>query len=231
MTNTRPFFSLAGSPFDAPPASRSVMFFNNSSRCGDTCLYQDPDDARLKRVAWLVKRSFPGTKLLFQWQEQLDFIWMETTAPGPDAQLTASQQVVANRHSRNRITLDYQGAHTFLDPRQEPEAGSLSIDTTAAVPPGMAYVGIGMAGLGTLVAPTQPNILYTFAPRSTYWITFGSYVQGTLMEDGQPTCAQRIDFPHGVSRVMAILGQDNRWTVTPYGDGPSMWGGAPAARP
>jgi rhizosphere induced protein len=39
-----------------------------------------------------------------------------------------------------------------------------------------------MSGNGTLAAPAQPAWTYIFTPRPQYWITFGEYAQGPVLD-------------------------------------------------
>ncbi len=95
-----------------------------------------------------------------------------------------------------------------------PRGGSLYIMEDGRIPVGQASVGIGMSGFGTFVAPAQPNMNLIFTPNPEYWITFGTYVQGEVVDITAVNNPAQIKFPLNVYSMTAILNPDNTWTIT-----------------
>ena len=52
--------------------------------------------------------------------------------------------------------------------------------------------------------PTQPN----------YYIIFGEFMLGQVLDLEQITNNAQINFPPNVYQMYAILGPDNQWTIT-----------------
>lgn len=104
-------------------------------------------------------------------------------------------------------------AYTFNNLTKGSIAGALEIDEDDTVPLKRASVGIAMAGAGTFVRQAQPNLTLFFQPHPEYWITFGNYEPGEVLNITEITNKQKIEFEPGIFSVNAVLNKDNTWTV------------------
>jgi hypothetical protein len=197
----------------------SVNFKNNSTMSGNACVYQtDPDitDPYVMSLAWFSKAAHPTTLVDFTWGVNYSFVWSNTGLLKPGVVFLASQAWDADLSMKNQVDFTYlANAHTFKEQRQGPKQGSLYINEEGSIPPLMASVGIGMSGSGTFVRQAQPNIDLVFTPHPEYWITFGSFVQGQVLDITEITHPAALEFPPNVYELNATLNKDNTWTVTP----------------
>jgi hypothetical protein len=195
----------------------TVNFFNNGSNAGSVMLFQrDPEEnPNARSLAWFAKYNYPQTRVNFEWTDELSFVWSDTGPLVPGIIAKASQVIPADVVQRNQITLTYDRAFTFVDPRQGPQAGILSIMEDATLPPGMASAGIGMSGQPTFLMPANPNFIYSFSTRTQYWIAFGNYAPGEVLDVTAVGNAAQIIFPGGISAMDATLGPDGTWTIAP----------------
>jgi hypothetical protein len=195
----------------------SVIFVNNSTQTGSACMYQqDPDIAipDVMSLAWFTKATRPTTKVLFTWSIDYNFVWSETGTLVPGVVFSASQTWDADLSTSNQVTFsDAGGAYTFQDQRQGARPGSLYITEDGTIPAGRASVGVGMSGFGTFAVQAQPNMNLVFTPHPEYWITFGNYVQGEVMDISSVNNPALITFPPNVYSMTAILNADNTWTI------------------
>lgn len=197
----------------------SVNFKNNSDMSGDACIYQtDPDitDPNVMSLAWFSKAAHPTTRVLFTWQVNYSFVWSNTGLLKPGVVFIASQAWDADLSMKNQVGFTYQAnAHTFKDLTQGPRNGSLYINQDNSIPPQIASVGIGMSGSGTFVRQAEPNIDLVFTPHPEYWITFGTFTEGQVLDITEITHPAALEFPPNVYKLVATLNADNTWTVTP----------------
>ena len=197
----------------------SIMFQNNSSNAGSACVFQgDPNTGfpGIMSLAWFAKYAYPTTMILFKWTTEYDFVWSETGKLAPGILFTSSQIWPADLTGKNKVTLTHQGgAYTFTNQTKGPQQGSLYITEDQTIPLNMASVGIGMSGSGTFVVQAQPNMnaIFTFHPE--YWITFGNFKEGEVLDITQITNKAQITFPPNIYSMAAILNQDNTWTIKP----------------
>lgn len=199
--------------------SYQLYFVNNSTMSGSACVYQQDPNIGMPNVmslAWFAKAANPNTKLMFQWNINYSFVWSQTGVLTPGVIFFASETVNADLSQNNKIGFSYQNdAFTFQKPpTQGSQTGTLYINQDGNIPPNTASVGVGMSGSGTFAVQAQPNILATFTPHPQYWITFGNYQQGQVMDVGTITGAKKIDFPPNVYVMTATLNSDNTWNVT-----------------
>ena len=205
----------------------SLTFLNNSSNTWDACVYQnDPDlgNPNVQSLAWFSKTAAPTTKILFSWTVDYSFVWSETGQLIPGVLFSASQNWDADLSSTNQVTFTKSGgAFTFQNQTKGPQGGTLYIGEDGTIPKNTASVGIGMSGSGVYVVQAQPNITATFTPHPVYYITFGTYTQGEVLDIGQITNDAQIAFPPNVYAMTAILNADNTWTIQPTSEVNSLF--------
>jgi hypothetical protein len=198
--------------------SYSVLFKNMSTQSGNACIYQrNPDYGwDIMSLAWLVKSAPPGSNVRFEWRNDYSFVWGETGRLAPGVRFVAGQSWNADPNS-NAITFTMLGGgYSFQNQMSQPPAGSFFITESPDVPMNQsAAVGIGMSGAGTFVQQARPNMRVTFNAQQEYWIAFGNFNQGEVLDTQAINNPVRIAFPAGVYSMTATLNADNSWTVKP----------------
>jgi hypothetical protein len=165
-------------------------------------------------LAWFTKRCDTSSSCTFNWSIDYSFVWAETGALSPGVTFTASQNVPADLASNNLITLDYDGAFHFGTQGSGTPQGSLYIEQTNNIPPNKAAVGIGMSKAGTFVVQAQSNIDVTFTPHPSYYVAFGTFEQGEVLDEQQMTLGAKVEFAPNVYVMYATLDAGNRWTIS-----------------
>lgn len=197
----------------------TVRFVNQSTNSGDVCMFQKDPDLGMSNVfslAWFTKYAHPSTKLDFRWEVDYSFVWSETGVLTPGVVFDATQEWPTDLKTNNQVTLTYdRGAYRFKDQTKGDREGLMYIGQDKSVPLRQASVGIGMSGAGTFVLQAQPNINLTFTPHPTYWIAFGEFIPGEVLDIQHITGAAQIKFPANVFSMTAILQEDNTWRIAP----------------
>ena len=197
----------------------TVIFQNNSSNRGDACLFQkDPGGGYpgVMSLAWFTRPAAPTTRIQFAWELAYDFAWSQTGRLAPGVVFSASQVWPADPATQNQVTFTKEGGfYTFKDLTQGPQPGSLTIRQDSTIPMGMASVGIGMSGAATFAVQAQPYMNVMFTPHPEYWIAFGNYMTGEVLDTQSMFNAAKITFPPNIYTMVATLNQDNTWTITP----------------
>ncbi|MGK4002082.1 hypothetical protein WMF31_05625 [Sorangium sp. So ce1036] len=195
----------------------SLLFKNNSVNTGSACVYQtDPDitDPNVMSLAWFAQGAAPTTEIVFTWTVDYSFTWAQTGVLKPGVRFTASQTWPADLSKTNQVTFTNQGGiYTFTNQTTGARAGSLYITEDGSIPINSASVGIGMSGKGTFAVQAQPNQNLIFTPHPKYWITFGSFQPGQVLDVTRISNPVEVDFPPNVYSMTAILNRDNSWTV------------------
>lgn len=199
----------------------TLRAINNSSNTGDMCVFQDDPDLGVSNalsLAWFSKRATPKTTVNFKWTIDYNFVWSETGLLVPGVVFDASQTFGANLQTTNKITLTHAGgAYDFINQTKGPQPGILYITEDSTIPLKQASVGIGMSGNGTFVVQAQPNFNLTFTPHPKYFIAFGNFQPGQVLDIGEINNPAEVQFLPGVFSMTAVLNQDNSWTITPTG--------------
>ena len=213
-----------------------LTFVNESSNESTIIIFQkDPDPSPGEySLAWLTKsavqRDFKG---VFDWKQGYEFVsgWMEGLQPGKV--FTAGDSVKADLENTNAITLARKTGdmeYAFSDQRRGPVAGSLLITNATDIPANTIAEGIAMSGKAAFIVEAQPNIEVLFKPKPEYWIAYGDFEQGEILDSalmaqadvledvlgtkqiyGLPT---EVRFPAGVFSATATLDSNNAWTIT-----------------
>lgn len=196
----------------------TLNFKNQSKNVGNVCVFQtDPsfeNEANIMSLAWFTKRTHPQTNVKFEWEIDYSFVWSETAELKPGVIFEASQVLAADLQTANSAVFDYtQDAFLITNASTNGQAGSLSISETDNIPFDRASVGVGMAGAGTFVKLAQPNMNMKFTPHPEYWIAFGNYEQGEVLDIEEMTNKQKIVFEPNQYSITAVLQEDNTWKL------------------
>lgn len=191
---------------------------------GTFCVYTtcpDPAVAQLdlRSLAWFTKQANPETTLEFDWSLDYSFVWCETGELDYGVRFRASQDFPADpqKPGLTKVFLDKSNdAYGFTENApsdKQPPAGTLGIYTGANIPHNKVSLGIGLGGSPALVTSASSNLGYTFIPKIKYWIAFGSFVKGEVLDLNTMTVVQEISFPLNVYDIEVVLNEDNTWTV------------------
>ncbi|HEV8434581.1 MAG TPA: protein rhiA [Thermoanaerobaculia bacterium] len=198
--------------------THSVVFVNQSDNEGDVCLFQTLKQpvAKTSSLVWLARHVFKTTTVTFEWSGVNCFVWSNSSSSiDPGVIIVGSQAWAAGLSDNNRVTLTYvSNAYTFENLSTGTTAGTLTIQEDSTLPAGLAVTGIGMDGYGTIVAVTQPNTILQFVPDPQYWISFGTFTRGAVI-DRDAIISAEVVFPVNVLSMTAIYTKQNTWEFTP----------------
>ncbi|MDR1124659.1 MAG: hypothetical protein LBM64_01145 [Deltaproteobacteria bacterium] len=197
----------------------SLTFSNNSDRPGIICLYLRPDgqdggDAPLS-LAWRTALVPLGGQAEFSWQANYAFAWAESGKLAPGSVFEAVQMLPTDpaRPRKSAIALNYRwGAYTFEPTERRADEGALCIFSEAAVPEGLAAVGICLAGKPALAWNTMPNHRFIFRPSYRCWAAFGDFEPGEVLDVNRLSGAHEARFPAAGGALSLVLEQDGSWT-------------------
>jgi hypothetical protein len=156
------------------------------------------------------------------WDLEFSFAWAESGLLVPGVHFEAGEIIAADPTDaqKNRVYFDRQnGAYLFGDPAKaiSPSAGALGITTSEVVPDKLSSVGVGINGKAALAVNATPNYLFTFVPKIKYWLAFGSFKEGVVLDlNSMVKNICEIRFPAGVYDLQVTLQENNTWSaVTP----------------
>jgi hypothetical protein len=210
------------------PPTYQVTFDNRSSNVGSVCLYQTaPGFTALGgpySLAWFAQRSAPSTQTIFAWEATFGFSWAETGFLTPGMTFRAAQELGADLAATNQITFGSTGGvFQLFNQRPGPQPGSLFVRQDQTVPPQRYSLGFTVDRQTAFAVPAQPNMTVVFKPDIRYWIIFGTFTQGEVLDtssfaarvDSEFTSPAQLVFPPNVYALTAVLNADNTWTITP----------------
>ncbi len=197
----------------------SLTVTNNSKMFGNICVFQklpnQPDN--IVSLAWFSEPAHPGTTVEFDWKLVYDFVWSNQGVLIPGVSFKASQTSEAEPSDITKNSIGFvkeKGAYRFGETTKTTKAGRLGIYTDQSVPHGEASVGVGMSGSGVFAVTATPNYSFVFEPHPKYYIAFGTYEQGDVMDIESLTNAAEIVFDTDIYSMKAELQSDNTWKVS-----------------
>jgi hypothetical protein len=208
-------------------AKYSLSVKNSSPNSGSICVYTtSPDTERIQRdlrsLAWFTKPTNPNGQARFTWDLKFCFAWAESGVLVPGVSFEAGEIIGADPADdrMNRTYFDRQnGAYLFGEPSRAtpPSEGTLAITTSKVIPNNLASVGVGINGKAALAVNATPNYQFTFIPKIQYWLVFGSFREGVVLDlNSMVRNICEIRFPAGVYGLQVTLQEDNTWSpVTP----------------
>jgi hypothetical protein len=200
----------------------TLTFHNRSKLSRSFLCYQKDFNLGVPDVvslAWWAKVTHPKTQVDFSWTIDYSMIWSEMGDLQPGVHFTASETLAADPSGKagpNSVELDYEGgAFEFKNASAGGSAGSLTIKTGPGFPAGAASVAIGMSGSGTFAVSAAPQDNVLFTPHPEYWVAFGTFNQGDVLDITQISNSAKIEFPPNVYAMTAIYDEAGNWTITP----------------
>ncbi|MGK5496961.1 hypothetical protein [Streptomyces sp. URMC 125] len=171
----------------------SITIRNNSQIDNSRAIVfqQDPETpSEVASLAWLSKMCHKNTQVTYNWTLNFNFVWGQNGNLKPGVSYQAGGSIPADLTANNQVTLDYvDGGFEFGPTSAGPSQGSLLIHESDNVPGAgnidQGSVGIGMFGKGTFVRPTQPTGMsggIQFGIHPEYWVAFGSYEEGEVVD-------------------------------------------------
>lgn len=159
---------------------------NQSTQTGDFCIFQEIPDINVPNVvtlAWLSKAAHPTTTLTFDWTVDYSFFWSTQRDLKSGAHVAAEQSWECNLDTYNKVTLERScNAYTFVNQVQGAYPGNLYIKQTGSVQSDDASVGVAMSGKGAFAVQSQPNMNIIMTPKPTYYVVFGYFEEGTVID-------------------------------------------------
>ncbi|MBB4284541.1 hypothetical protein [Roseospira goensis] len=193
---------------------------NNSDLHGSFAVFQKPPPSTVPgnvfSLAWFARPTAPNTQVTFTWSVNYNFVWSETGVLKPGINFDASQVLSADPYGQNLVQLgvDEYGATCFSNPSGNGAVGSLTIQQLANVAPNRTSVGVGMSGAGTYVLQAAPNMTAVFTPHPNYWVLFGNYKTGDVMDMEDVTGAVEVTYGGALTKRTATLALDNLISVS-----------------
>lgn len=192
---------------------------NESKQTGSFCVYQtipNQDTLNIYSLAWFSKAAHPDVNIAFSWTIDYSFMWAETGVLKNGTTFIASQTLPADPSSsrlNSKIFSHDDDGFFFKDGDSKP-LGALSINTDSTIPNKIASLGVGMSGKAALAVDAYSNTSYSFQPHPTYWIAFGDYKQGKVIDVNRMSLTQQFDFPTNIFNRDITFTENNDWIVS-----------------
>jgi hypothetical protein len=191
---------------------------NQASKSAYFMVYQnDPGswDPNALSIAWFAKFSNPSptSKIKFTWGVDWGFSWADTGTLEAGIQFEASETFQPTGNTDNKITLDYNGAYFFCSESAGADPARFYMAESKAIPTkSTASVGVTMGGNTVYAVQASPNQNLTFSPHPTYYLAYGTYEEGSVIDVSTINNPLRLDYPTGVYALTTTLNADNTWT-------------------
>jgi hypothetical protein len=195
----------------------SLTFTNNSANAGCVCIFQQfPEQyGNFYPLAWMANQSYLGHSCTFKWNTDLCFVWGKTGVVTPGSTFKASQLVSANVTTGNYIVFDNnKGQYAFSGLSAQGQPGALAIMQQSSVQPYDAAVGYGMSGYPAIIMSAMPNMTYCMMPNANFWIAFGNFPAGTILDPSKLKIATELPMPSGGGSLTVSLEHDNSWIIS-----------------
>lgn len=198
----------------------SLTCTNNSQLRGRFMVFQkappSSENENIKVLAWFARPAAPGSKVTFTWTTNYCFFWSEYNLISSEISANAGQVIEADAEDINTVEIgvDDYDATSFSPPRGGGVSGTLTIEQMESIVPGRTLVGIGMSGAAVMGVSANPNTISTFRLQPNYWITFGNFQTGEIIDPEQISSAVEITFAGGTHNRTVVMGLDNLITVS-----------------
>jgi hypothetical protein len=195
----------------------SVTITNHSSHSNYFMIFQDDPgsfDSNAMALAWFSKYSNPGPNITvkFTWTVDWGFSWADTGTLSPGIVFDASDKVPIST-GNNKITLDYNGAYQFTNQQAGADPNLFYIAETTNIPiKSSASVGITMSGSTVYAAQARPNTNITATPHPKYYLAYGNYQEGEVIDISSVNNPLPLNYPAGVYSLSTTLNANDSWS-------------------
>jgi hypothetical protein len=167
-------------------------------------------------LAWLSKYVQPNSQAQFSWEQNYSFVAGQSGELRPGAKFNVNQTYNADPVNQNEISLSDNGGYLqFSNPTRGYQQNVFSIKTSSGISrQGDVAVGISMSESPVFVSQAQPNMNYNFQPGNQYFIAFGKFEQGEVLNVRSISNAAKLEFSQGVSSLKAELNPNNTWSIS-----------------
>lgn len=188
---------------------------NNSENFGNFCVYQmDPvqkvDD--IMSLVWMTKSAQPQNNTVFNWATDYSFSWADNgeLMPGTIFKASEVKSINLDVEAKTASTLftDQEQAYRFKQTDQLVPAGKLGILTDAILPEKSCAIGIHMDKNPAFALEAKPDLNYTFKPNPQYWIVYGDFKEGEVIDPSKLSGALPLDLSEDKSSCTVTLQKD-----------------------
>lgn len=185
---------------------------NNSMNSGSFMIFQRDSSMQQQvfSVAWMTQYANQNMNVNFTWEENYAFVLGQTGILQPGIQFRPSQEYRADLTTNNAITLSNSG---FTNQQSQSPSGRLYIQQDATIPMGRLSIGIALGIAPTLVVQASPNMQTVFTPTPEYWIAFGNFNAGTVLDSYSISNPARLIFPSGKTTLNVTLNPNGTWNI------------------
>lgn len=192
----------------------SITVHNQASHSAYLAVFQnDPTQwsPHAMPLAWFAKFSRPMSRIRFEWGDDIGLSWAETGELRPGMQFCASE-TYDPAGDNNQISLVYNGSYHFVNPDHGPDPSGLHLAGSASIPPrSQAAVGVTMSGSTVYVTQARPNQSLTFSPHPQYFIAYGNYEEGEVIDVSTIHNPLQLSYPAGIYALTTTLHADGSW--------------------
>ena len=169
-------------------------------------------------VAWLVQPCAPGNTVVFNWSIAYSVMWSQTgnLAPGASFVTYGSANVDPSQGDIQKFGL-LGPAYSFLGPyASKGNPGTVGIACDGTVQNNQVSLALGMANKPVFACAAQPNINITFTPKPKYYLAFGQFQQGQIVDVATMSNSIELNYQaKGTYSFTAAIDAFNTWSLSP----------------
>lgn len=189
---------------------------HEGTETGDFCIYQTCDNQTedIRSLVWFSKRAHTDTNLRFEWAIDYGFAWSEQGILKPGVIFEASQNLDTDPKDISINTIGFtrqDNAFEFAKVDEKTTHGRMGIVCDETIPARTASIGISMSGQSAFACTASPNMKYTFRPHPRYWIAFGKFEEGEVIDLNRMTRKFEIRYEENQYEKVIRLSQNNTW--------------------
>lgn len=198
-------------------ANYQLTVKNDSYNSGDICVYQTVpyQDRNLFSLVWFNKSCHPGTTVRFRWTDDYSFCWADTgeLRPGVVFEACEMKETAPADPQKNSIGFSKRdGAYLFTPTNQRSPNDCLGISVDESVSIYEAAVGVGVGGHAAFAIDALPNYRISFSARPQYWVAFGNFREGEVLDLNSIRGAYNVRFNANEQNKTITLNEDNTWS-------------------
>jgi len=195
----------------------TLQLKNNSLNPGTFCVFQVQPNLTAHgspfTLAWYVLGCNPTCYANFTWTVDYSLQWSESGTLADGVQFITGGDVDADPEIGDRYNFGISGpAYTFGKKAAAGSLATIGVNTDDTVQNSECSIAIAVAGKAVAAVQAGPNQAITFTPLPTYWVSFGNFTEGAVVDIASMCNAQELDYGGlGVYTLSYTLDARNKW--------------------
>ena len=203
-------------PMVAHAGEHVLAFVNNSQHSGVVIVYQHPPNTATERafaVAWQALSVAPASRAIFHWSTDYSVALGQSGNVAVGSHFVPRTTLRVDLVAGVQVTVNPSAGTLQITEQGGVEAGALNVSVLQDSTVDRSAVAVRIDGKPSLVVSTPPGVRWTYRPSSTYYVAFGHFMEGMILNTSLIPQSIAVQLEEGADEATVMLVPDGRLSI------------------